>query len=287
MGPLSGSKEGHLGRWERIGSRWMGMGLGAMVILCLVSNRVSADWKVFVEPGTGISGAIVDTDGRATGVMPEVKLFGSDEDSTPFLSLAVGVEVPMDELLPREWMLDVRLPNWPVRIELEAAGLREYELRTETSNSDEFFTEMTATTLLVNTWLDIPLVEIYRPIQNVLGLGRQPGVRRWIEPASFYLGVGIGVGFLEVDGTSNVFSAIEEPIDFVWNVGFGFGYALTDRLSLSAGYRYIGLGKQTIDLEGPIQNSGDKIDFDPDIHELRLAIRVQVYDFLNPWRRLR
>jgi hypothetical protein len=274
-------------RRERVGSSLVGTGflVSILALVSLVTGSASADWEVYVAPGVGISGAIVDTNGLETSA--SIDLFGSDEDSSPLLDFAVGVEVPMDEILPREWMLDVRPPNWPVRIELETAGLREYELRTKTSNPDDFFTELKATTLLWNVWVDIPLGEIYRPVQSIFRLGRQPRVRRWIEPASFYLGVGIGVGFLDVDGTTNVLSAVEEPIDFAWNVGAGFNYALTDRVSLSAGYRYVGLGKQKIDLDGPVQNSGDKVKFDPEVHELRISIRFQIYDFLSPWRRLR
>ncbi|MBY0399133.1 hypothetical protein K2X89_02480 [Myxococcota bacterium] len=44
------------------------------------------------------------------------------------LDAAVGLEVPTDELVPREFLLKVRLPEWPVRSEIEAAGLREWEL---------------------------------------------------------------------------------------------------------------------------------------------------------------
>jgi hypothetical protein len=252
-----------------------------MTATILAAGFASADWNVYVAPGLGISSANVDTDGEETSV--PVFLTGSDDDASPLLDFAVGLEVPMDELVAREWLLDVRLPNWPVRVELEAAGLREYELRTNTTGSDKFFTKLKATTLLVNYWLDIPLVSMYRPIQYTLGLGRQPRVRRWLEPASFYVGFGVGVGFLDFDATSNVLSADDKPIDFAWNVGAGFNYALTERVSLSAGYRFVGLGKHTLDLEGgPVQS--DDIKFEPEVHEFRFAIRIRVHDFLSPWR---
>jgi len=257
------------------------VGIVASVATSLAAGFVSADWNVYVAPGLGISSADVDTNGEETSV--PVFLNGSDDDSSPLLDFAVGLEVPMDEIVPREWLLDVRLPNWPVRVELEAAGLREYELRTETTGPDRLFTKLKATTLFVNTWLDIPLVSMYRPVQYTLGLGRQPAVRRWLEPASFYIGFGIGVGFLDIDATTNVLSADDEPIDFAWNVGAGINYALTERVSLSAGYRYVGLGKHTIDLDGgPVQS--DDIKFDPEVHEFRFAVRIRVHDFLSPWR---
>jgi hypothetical protein len=46
----------------------------------------------------------------------------------------------------------------------------------------------------------------------------------------------------------------------------------------------VGLGKQTIDLDGPVLNNSDEVEFDPQVHEFRIAIRVRVFDFLSPWR---
>jgi hypothetical protein len=247
-----------------------------------VAAPSGADWKVYVAPGLGISAANVDTDGQSS-VAPVTQLSGSDNDSSPLLDLAVGLEVPMDELVPREWLLDVRLPNWPVRFELEAAGLREYEFRT-VAGGEDFFTDYEATTFFVNTWLDIPLVAAYRPVQYTFGLGRQPGVRRWLEPASFYVGAGVGFGALDIDGTSNVFSGDDDPIDFAWNVGAGINYALTRTIALSAGYRYVGLGTHEIDLQGGVPGPNDEVEFEPEVHEFRVAIRIRVFEFLSPWR---
>lgn len=251
-----------------------------LAIAVLASSQGAADWNIYVAPGLGISNAIVDTDGQEASV--PIVLSGSDEDASPLLDFAVGLEVPMDELVPREWLLDIRLPNWPVRVELEAAGLRAWELQTD-AGTEKFFTEITAVTTLVNFWLDIPLMSAYKPVQYTLGLGRQPRVRRWLEPASFYVGVGVGVSVLSIDGTTNVLSAKDEPVDFAWNVGVGMNYALTQSVSLSAGYRYVGLGKHKIDLAGG-PGSNDEIEFDPEVHELRVAVRIRVFEFLSPWR---
>jgi hypothetical protein len=255
------------------------------LVQTMTAAQSAADWKVYVAPGLGISAASVDTDGQAS-VAPTTTLFGSDNDSSPAISVAVGLEVPMDELVPREWLLDVRLPDWPVRIELEGAFLREYEFRTDTSATDEFFSEVTVDgTLMVNFWLDIPLLAIYKPMQYTLGLGRQPTVRRWLGPASFYVGAGVGVGFFKIDGTANTIFGDRDIVDFAWNAGFGLSYALTDKVDLSAGYRYVGLGKQDLDLTGPFTpTSSDKVEFDPDLHEFRVAIRIQVFEFFSPWR---
>ncbi len=272
------------GRAGSVGGGIVAVGIALSTLFMASPTR--ADWKIYVAPGLGISRAIVDTDGRDRdpNVVPPIRFGGSGDDSSPVLAFAVGLEIPMDELVPREWLLDVRLPSWPVRIELEAAGLRDYEIRTDVSGSNEFFTEITATTTFVNFWLDIPLVDAYRPVQYVFGLGRQPGLRRWLEPASFYLGPGIGFSAIEIDGTDNVFKANDDPIGFAWNFGFGLNYALTDRVSLNAGYRFVGLADHTMDLD---EGQGVNADIDYqnwEIHEFRFGVKIKLWEFRSPWR---
>ena len=264
-----------------MGSILAGWGIGMLVLS--MATPGSADWNVYVAPGVGISGATVDTNGQAS-TAPVTRLTGMDNDSSPLIDVAVGLEVPMDELVPREWLLDVRLPDWPVRFEAEAAFLRQYDFRT-VAGGEVFFTDYEATaTLMFNSWLDIPMVAVYRPVQYTFGLGRQPRVRRWLEPASIYVGAGVGFAALKIDGTSNVLFGDDDPIDFAWNVGIGINYALTRNVSLSAGYRYVGLGKRKIDLTGGVSGPNDEVEFDPQAHELRVGIRIRVFDFLSPWR---
>ena len=255
------------------------------LVALLIAAPSAADWTIYVSGGLGISGALLDTDGVVRGT-PDVALDNNDDDSSPLVDGAVGLEIPMDELLPREWLMDIRLPNWPVRFELEAAGLREFEVETDQNQSggETYFTNWSATTSFVNAWLDIPLVEIWRPVQYLGGLGRQLRLRQWLEPGSFFLGSGIGFSYLDINGTSNVLSGNEELFAFAWNVGAGVNYALTDKVDLSVGYRYVGLGEQDVDIELGGVDFGDKLTYDPQIHELRVQIRIQVFEFLNPWR---
>lgn len=257
--------------------------LGTMVLLVAVES--AADWKVYLSGGVGISEATADTDGRATAA-PQVSLSGQDSDSSPLVDGAIGIEIPMDELVPREWLLDVRLPDWPMRFEHEGAGLREYEFETNREGGDRFYTELKAVTSFWNMWLDTPLLAIYKPIQYLLGVGRQPQVRRWLEPGSIYIGGGVGFSSLEIDGNDNIYSGSDDFIDFAWNVGAGLNYELSERVSLSAGYRYVGLGDQKIDLVSRSVTPGpnDELEYDLDVHEFRAQVRVRVYDFLNPWR---
>jgi len=190
----------------------------------------------------------------------------------------------LDELVPREWLLDVRLPDWPVRAEIEAGGLREYNFRTNLGPGADFFGEIKATTAMVNFWLDIPMVAIYKPIQYTFSLGRQPLLRRWLDRASFYAGAGVGFSSVEIEGRSNIVQGDDDSISFAWNAGFGMNYALTNNVSLSTGYRFIGLGERTIDLSGGQQGLNDEVEFTPFVHEFRVAIRIRVFEFFSPWR---
>ncbi|MEM9175954.1 MAG: hypothetical protein AAGC67_12035, partial [Myxococcota bacterium] len=191
-----------------------------LVILLLLGGPASAvaEWEVYVGGGLGISYAEGNALGREGAALALIG--GKDVDGSPMLEGVVGLEVPMDQLVPREWLLDVRLPDWPVRIELEAAGLREYELRNFLLG-DLFFAEIETTTVFFNAWLDVPMTSIYRPIQYTFGLGRQPRIRQWLEPASLYVGVGVGYAHTDFDGTSNSGSASGEFDDFTWNAGVG------------------------------------------------------------------
>lgn len=269
-------------RCKRLGFGRIGIFFFAVLFAAAPS---AADWRVYVAGDLGISGAEVDTDGAAGALATPVPFSGSDNDASPLIAGAIGMEIPMDEIVPREWLGDIRMPNWPVRMEIEGAGLRQYEFKTKAGGED-FFTEVETNTFFTNFWLDVPMTSAYRPVQYLLGLGRQPRVRRWLDPMSFYFGAGVGFHSTDFDGTSNVFAANDDVLDFAWNAGTGLSYAVTNRVSLSAGYRYVGIDSQTIDFKdnGAPINAGDDIDYETDIHEFRFQVRVRVFEFLSPWR---
>ena len=241
----------------------------------------AADWEVYVSGGLGISTAVIDTDGIGGGA-PDIPFFEDDIDASPLVDGAVGLRIPLDEMVAREWLPDLRLPNYPYRIEIEAAGLREFELETR-FGPQNFFSDVKATTVMVNQWLDLPLIELWRPVQYLGGLGRQPRLRQWLEPGSLFFGWGVGFSYLEIEGTNNIVSGSDEIFDFAWNVGVGLNYALTEHVDLSGGYRYVGLGQQEIDIFQGVTPEGS-VEYDPNVHEVRAQIRVKVYDFLSPWR---
>ncbi len=258
--------------------------------LAIGASFAYADVDLYIAPQFGISVLDVDTDGSVVGGAAD-GMNGDDTDSAPLLGFAIGVEVPMNELVPREWLADIRLPAWPMRFELEATGLRDYDFQTKGSGSGSkvYSTEIDATTLLANAWMDIPLTTMWRPVQYVFGLGRQPRLRQWLEPSSFYLGGGIGFASLEIDGTDNFVRGDDDVIDFAWNVGAGFNYALNDRFTLSAGYRYVGLGPNTGIQEVDLRRQGgsnnqDHLEYDLQVHEVRVAIKILIASFRGAWR---
>lgn len=249
----------------------------------LVAGESAADWEVYVSGGLGISGIEVDTDGIAPGI-PDILQSGQASDASPLVDGAVGLAMPMDELIPRELLADIRLPNWPVRFEMEAAGLREYEVDT-VSGGQAYYSKIQATTLMWNIWNDIPMIAILKPVQYTFGLGRQPRLRQWLEPGSIYYGVGVGLGVLEFRGSDNVLNGADDIYDFAWNAGIGVNYAITDAVDLSVGYRYVGIGKQKVDLfNGFTPQPNASLEYDNHIHELRIQFRVAVFEFLSPWR---
>jgi len=251
----------------------------------------AADWEVYVSGGLGISTATGNAVGQQS-LTPNV-FGGSESDSSPMVDGAVGLEVPMDELVPRELLVDVRLPDWPVRMELEAAGFREYELRTYVVPATLFFSQIETTTVFFNTWLEIPLTTAYKPAQYVFGLGRQPRVRQFLTPAHLYFGVGIGYAHTDLRGVGGVFAASDEFDEFAWNAGVGIDYALTDFVDLSAGYRFVCLaGEQCmahddgfeLTTTGGAVGANDYLEYDVRAHEFRVQVRVEVFEFLSPWR---
>lgn len=271
-----------------MGRMRIGSGVFALVsALLLCAAESAAEWKLYVQGGIGLSGAEVQTNGILDDINPAdpIRAGGRDKDTSPLLDASFGLEVPMDELVPRELLLAVRLPSWPVRFEVEAAGLREWEFST-VAGGETFFTEIKSTTVLFNQWVDIPAISIYQPFQYLFGLGRQPRVRQWLSPASFYLGAGVGVtALMDIDGTSNVVSVHDDPVDFVWNVGTGINIAVSERMTLSVGYRYVGFMEQESVFQGPAGNDPNhKVDFDLDVHELRVGLRMRVFEFASPWR---
>ena len=124
----------------------------------------------------------------------------------------------------------------------------------------------------------------------MFGLGRQPRVRQFLTPVRLYFGVGIGHAHTDLRGVGGVLAASDE---FEWNAGVGIDYALTDFADLSAGDRSVCLacekwmahdnGFELMTTGGAV-GANDYIEYDVRAHEFRVQVRVEVFEFLSPWR---
>jgi len=207
--------------------------------------------------------------GDSSGSTPFFDTSGSDSDSSPVFGGAFGFATPMNRMFPDGWELD--LPSWVVRTEVEGLGGRDYELTTE--GADPVHSDVTSWSLMQNVWLDIPLRE---PI--TWALGRVP----ILEPLSFQLGAGVGFGSNDVDVTDNVFTGSETAYNFVYQAGAGLGYALTESVTFSVGYRYVDLGEVDVSLsDGP--NAFGNFTLDLSAHEVATTLRVHFYPVPLPW----
>lgn len=273
----------------QIDSMFRAFKTAALVLLAsTISTRANAEVDLYFAPQIGISAIVAETDGQAAGAAT-FGFKGEDADESPLVGVAVGLEIPMNEIVPREWLTDIRLPNWPLRFEVETTLLRDYELKTNGfgSGAANYLTEMDALVFTANAWFDLPVLTAWRPVQYVFGMGRQPRVRQLLEPVNFYFGSGVGFTDLEIRGTDNVFRGDNSSIDFAWTVGTGINYKLTDRVKLSAGYRYLSLGPNTDSQSVPLTGGTGATDeqrYDFQVHEFRFGIQIRVWSFAGVWR---
>lgn len=269
--------------------------LASMIaIVCLVAVPASATWQVYTtgEFGYSIAKGKVSGSADADANGDDDFFSGKDNDVSPLIGGSIGIEVPMFELTPWRMPYDIRLPDWPVRFEIEVSGPREYRPKTDgffasDPITDPFHSEIKMWALMQNVWLDVPLRGLYRPISAVSGfLFRQPRIpwlRRHLQPATMYAGLGIGFARLEVESAEPQFEGAKSKYDFAYQFGTGLGYQLTDYINLGIGYRYIKPAK----LKGSLRDTADrpgKFRVTNDIHEIRFAMRIRVFDLPYPWR---
>jgi len=202
---------------------------------------------------------------------------GSDSDTSPVIGGALGYSVRLDEMVPFDW--DWPLPDWRMRVEFEGMFLRDYEFVTQLVGTENYLTEAQTWTILHNWWFDVPL---HAPLS--WAFGRIP----ILEPMSLHLGAGVGLGMTELDTTSVAFNGSDDALHFTWQVGGGFDYQLTDRVSVGMGYRFVDLGSFDYPLRLGITPVGT---FKADLssHELHTGLRVNFYSVPSPgsWKRPR
>lgn len=265
-----------------------------LAVVCLVAAPANATWQLYTSGDFGYSIAKGKVSGSADADASGDDDFfsGKDNDVSPLIGGSIGVEIPLFELTPWRMPYDIRLPDWPVRIELEASGLRDYELETDGffasgGASDPFNTDVKLWTFMQNVWLDIPLKGLYRPISATSGFlfrqPRLPWLRRFLQPATMYAGLGIGFSHLDVDSSESNFEGSNKKYDFAYQFGTGLGYQLTDYVNLGVGYRFIKPSKIKLSLSDDADRPGD-LESSNDIHEIRFSLRIRVFDLPYPWR---
>lgn len=250
-------------------------GLLAVVLLA------AASWAV---PGRAAdlylsAGLATSWGGGDTAVSLEdagVTLFAknaSDTDTSPVFSGVFGIEVPMEQFLPLDW--DTSLPTWPLRFELEGLGGRDYELVTPSGSPATFLSRVESWSLLHNMWLDMP---VHAPLS--WAFGRLP----LLEPMTFYLGGGVGVAHTDVSSSDNDLKGGDSGFGFTWQVGAGFGYRLTDRVTVGLGYRYVSLGSfdYALQLNPATPDTFGRFKVDLAAHELNSGLRVNFYAVPSP-----
>lgn len=246
-----------------------------------------ADWTVYVEGAIGISTG----KGEVSGTVGPVAFADTDRDSSPMIAGSVGLEIPMDELMAWKLPYGLELPDWPVRTEIEFAGLRDFEYRTTVNTTpppDIYLTSSSHWAVMVNAFFDMPTTSLARPLAWTFQT-RKSTMRRILDPITFYSGAGVGAAKLSLDAvTTAQRQAKSDDFKFAWQVGAGFGYRLTPFVNLDVGYRFF----KTRELDPTLRDSvgdvsNDEFRFREHINEFRAGIRVNVYSFTSPWDRLK
>ena len=136
-----------------------------------------------------------------------------------------------------------------------------------------YHSEVSSFSIMLNNWLDLPVY----PIVNKL-FGRVPA----IVPLKLFFGGGIGYARSELSATDNLVRGNDISNNSAYQFGGGIGYDLTDRFTITAGYRYLDSGSAEIDLiDSAGRRSGD-FQVDLDFHEVLAALRVDFYSLPRP-----
>ena len=186
---------------------------------------------------------------------------GDDQDSSPRYGGTLGVEWPMDRTIP--W--DIGLPSWNTRFELEAIGGRSFELTTD--GALPYNSKVNAWSIMNNLWLDIPIHGAVAAL-----FGRIPV----LEPLSVNMGLGIGLSRANISVSDTDSTGETDETKFAYQAGAGIGYALTERVTFTIGYRYFDLGELSTPFNSGPVNTGD-FSLDMQGNELSATLRVNFY----------
>ena len=266
----------------------------SFALALLIVDTAEASWQIYGSMDFGYSAGNGKVSGFTTQSLPDPTFSGRDENVSPLLGGAIGIEVPLDELTPWPKPFDrFRLPTWPFRFEIQVTGLREYRLRSNGlapngPNSFDFFTTAKSWSWMHNFWIDVPLAGLHKPImkasRRVFDRPRLPRLKRWLDPASLYFGFGLGFANLRIHSTNSVWTGKREIYDFAYQFGIGAGYQITKNVNLGFGYRYHGLSSAKVKLRDSVGGNVGRVKLRTDVHEARFSMRVRFARLPYPWR---
>lgn len=260
--------------------------LAITFVVCLglgASSSARADWIVYLSGEMGTTSATTQTAGTNVVSAPTPLILGGVySDSSPLISGAVGLAIPLDESMAWELPYGIRLPHWPLRFEMEATGLRSFEGIVMGTNPLDTFASTDSWSIMFDFWQDVPMGGLNRPLSRLFG--RSP---RWLvellDHSTFFAGAGIGVNGLDFRYTDTFHVSQGDTINFAWQVGSGFGYELTDAVTLNLGYRYFDYGEVATDLLDTADRRVGPFFLGQSSHEFRFGLRFNVWGFHNPW----
>lgn len=240
------------------GCRWVG-------IACLVAacgwNGAATAADLYFAGNLSTSSA----SGTAGGSTDFFTIRGSDRDSSPIWGATLGLGFALNEVNPDGW--GSRMPAVSLRVELEGLVGRDYEFQVG-DGTGSFFSKVRTWTMMSNVWLDVPFrVALERFV------GRTPV----LEPLSLYLGAGMGLARVRFETTDNVSSGSQDAFNFAWHGGAGLAYELTEWVTITAGYRYVHLGRVEAELSlSPTFQIGTQT-LDLQSHEFLSTLRIDFH----------
>jgi opacity protein-like surface antigen len=246
---------------------FLAFGLACLAFLLMATPSLAGDF--YASGNLAISGAT----GETSGETEFFSLSGSDTDTAPVYGGTLGYGFELSE--PVDRVGKYRMPRIGIRNEVAAEGGRDYEMRTQ--GGDGFFTKVQSWSVMQNLWFDVPVHDM-----TSWFMGRVP----ILMPLQLYVGGGVGVSALDTKTTDNFTRASKEFYNFSWQAGTGFSYELTDRVTISMGYRYIDPGDFDLKLRiSPDADPFGKFSMDLEAHEFTTALRVDFYTLGMPaWR---
>jgi len=241
-----------------------------VICACVLAPAGARPADLYVEGHLSVSAGVGDSGGSVQfAPAPPIPFRGDDTDSSPLFSGAFGYEFPLNEIFPLDW--ETPLPDWPLRVELEGLGGRNYELLTK--GGDRYLTQVESWSLLNNFWMDFP---VHKPVSRLFG--RIP----LLEPMSVYLGGGVGFSYTELSTSNNVLSGSDDSFHLTWQVGTGLSYRLTEYVSVNLGYRYVELGDFDYPIVNPPADRVGSFSLHLAAHEFTSGLRVNFFSVKSP-----